>query len=98
MNKTLTAVLAALAGALGFAAGSSGQADQPALNVKLVNVKLVRVEESHTDGGASVSWLARSCGYLLPADGGTQHVAEPCWDSKVNGTLFAPVEKALLVR
>jgi len=96
MNKTLTAVLAVLAGSVGFGVGSIAQADQPAPIIKLVNTKLVRVEQSLQDGGTSVSWLARSCGYLLPLDGGTQHVAEPCWDSRVDDKLFAPIEKALV--
>lgn len=98
MNKTMTAVLAAVSGALGFGAGTLAQATPPEPSTKLINVKLVRVEERQTDGGISLSWLARSCGYVMPTDGGTQQVSESCWESRVSGTLFAPVESALLAR
>lgn len=98
MNKTATALLAVISGAVGFAAGSSAQAEQPVPVVKLINTKLVRVEERLPDGGSHVSWAARSCGYEMPTDGGTRQTSEPCWETRVEGALFAPVEKALLAR
>lgn len=98
MNKTLTAVLAVVSGAIGFGAGSIAQATAPAPAVKLINVKLVRAESREADGGTALSWMARSCGYVLPSDGGTRPDSEPCWETQVPGALFAPVEAALLAR
>lgn len=98
MNRNLLAALAALGtGAIGFGAGSLSSllASQPGTTLKLVNTKLVRVESTLVDGGTSVSWQARSCGYLMPADGGRQ-LAEPCWDSRLDAGVFDAVESALL--
>lgn len=98
MNKTLKAVLAVLAGSVGYGVGSVAQAGQPAPTVTLINTKLVRTQQALQDGGVQVSWMARSCGYQMPLDGGTRHEAEPCWESRIPGVLFAPVEQALLAR
>ena len=98
MNKSLTVLLAAVSGAIGFGAGSIAEATPAAPTMKLINTKLVRIDERLPDGGMSASWLARSCGYVMPSDGGTRPESEPCWESRISGTLFAPVEQALIKR
>ena len=98
MNKSLTVLLAAVSGAIGFGAGFNAQATPPEPTMKLINTKLVRIDERLPDGGMSASWLARSCGYVMPSDGGTRPESEPCWESRISGTLFAPVEQALIKR
>lgn len=103
MNKNLQLALAALGGLLTGGIGvSSFDADAAATPpaVTLVNMKLVRgVEQVITkDGGTAVQpvWLARACGYLYPEDGGTQQVAEPCWDERIPVSVVQPLEKYLL--
>lgn len=100
MNRNLAAALFALAGGLGYIAGAAGGSPGTQPVVKLVNAKFVRGQQrvALPDGGTDTqeSWLVRSCGYLLPADGGQEHVAEPCWDSFISAADFAPIERQLL--
>lgn len=101
MNRNLAATLFAVAGGLGYLAGATGTGAGPnAPRVTLVNAKFVRAQQSVVlpDGGRAMqeSWLVRACGYLMPSDGGTQQVAEPCWDEFVSQQDFAPIEKLLV--
>lgn len=96
MNKSLTAALIVGAGAAGFGAGTIAQATPPVPTTKLVNVRLIRATENLPDGGSKLVWVGTSCVYIMPTDGGTVQDGERCRDSRVDGALFAPVEKALV--
>lgn len=100
MSKNLAAALFALAGGVGYFAGAAGGSTGAQPVVKLVNAKFVKGRQrvSLSDGGSETqeSWLVRSCGYLMVADGGQEHVAEPCWDSFISAADFAPIERQLL--
>lgn len=101
MNKSLAAVLFAISGGLGYFTGTAvnSPADIKA-NVTLVNAKFVRAQQRVVlpDGGTNdqAVWYVRACGYLMPADGGQEHVAEPCWDDFISAADFASIERQLL--
>lgn len=101
MNRNLAAALFAIAGSLGYFTGVATSAPgADAARVTLVNAKFVRGQKSVQlpDGGVVIeaSWQVRACGYLMPADGGQQQVAEPCWDEVISAQDFAPIERLLV--
>lgn len=92
MTKKLLASI--ITGAFAAGAGSAQLAHAlttPGGNtLTLVNAQFVRGDLD--DGG--VLWNVRTCGSERAPDGGV--VAEPCWQSVVSGTDFAPLAASLL--
>lgn len=81
MNKknALTLAVGMALGGLGVQLAQPAHAELPPPVTQLINFRGQR--EVLPDGGTQ--WAILACGYEMPRDGGTQHVAEPCWEKHV---------------